>query len=611
MPVTFNPNNNYDVEIVTVADANDPYNNGIQNLVATGEDYVEIKITPTTFGYPLLAGNMRINDGASFNSSGTTGMAHVPWSARSNPNTWQVARNEQCLPPITPHNLPISSPNAQHVKASNYWLLGQACQNPSFYGGTPYTNSLTNANYGFDTGSYIAPNFVLNPSFQGPYIWYPTHGSPTGYPPYVYAGGGVGHFWTQIIMFEVYEDDNGNLINDNLTPDNGYNSNAMLGPTYTHNWSWWDPTNPSTPITNNIYPKYLKCFIFIVNAPSNWFPGNETILIDVDEAAPLSGCMDPTALNYNPLAVIDNGTCQYLGVTYSTVTLSFSIASVGGNSGPVPAGPYTDGSQYGITVPFPPPGQTFSYGTVDYLAAHSPSTSNIRLDNGNLTQSITITDTQGNAIYYAPGDHVNEIVEVYVYPYTDQSGGGPIIYDFPVVGGPNGFGPPPNLPDPTSTDYDDYVQRIYPGWGNTKNNLTAASLTTLVGSGGPGNFWLDAEYEDPLVTSPIQYSLWHNGPDSTGLQPTQRVDYNYGGSVPATISGISGIEEYNPNPSSPARDWFPTRVKVSVQLDFYLPSQNATPGPGSGGFNVNGNDFEVTVLIKHDTSKQGDLNWTI
>lgn len=70
---------------------------------------------------------------------------------------------------------------------------------------------------------------------------------------------------------------------------------------------------------------------------------------------------------------------------------------------------------------------------------------------------------------YNPGDHINELVEIYVYPYIDQSGGGPVIYDFPGPGGPSAQF---NLPDPTGSfgafTYADYIQRMYSGWGNTK-----------------------------------------------------------------------------------------------------------------------------------------------
>ena len=581
MPVTFNPNNNYDVEIVDVPNINYPYLNGVQSLPASGENFVEVKITPTNFGYPLIAGNMRVG-GAGYSPSGND-MPAVEWSPKNNPNPRVLG--EQCLPCKTPHNLATTNP-PQHVVSSYQWLWGSACQVPSFYGGG-YGNMLSGPT-GFEVSN--------SESFQGPYTWYnPSSASAL-------ALSTIGGTWTKIIMIEVYEDDNGNLINDNISPTN-YNGDNMLGPT-THNWIWWDYVNGPS-ITNNIYPKYLKAFVFIewnsnIFAPINQ-PGAD-IFIDLDEAAPVSGCMDPTALNYDPLAVIDDGTCSYSSQQSAQITLNFSIADIGGNFAPVPAGPYTDGTTYSFTIPYPQ-SQTFSYTTDDFLNVHTPSTSNITFLNGALTEDITLAN------YYFPGDHVTELVEVYVYPITGM--GGPVIYDFPVAGGPNGFGPPINLPDPTSSDYDDYIQRIYPGWGDTKNNLTAASLTMLVGSGGQGNFWLDAEYQDPLVISPIQYSLWHNGPDFTGLQPTQRVDYNYGGSIPGTISGISGVEEYNPDGINPARDYFPTRVKVSIQLDFHMPSQNATPGPGSGGFTQGGTMFEIPVKIKHDTSRQGDLNWTI
>tara|TARA_R100001443_G_scaffold116948_1_gene139215 strand:+ start:527 stop:2260 length:1734 start_codon:yes stop_codon:yes gene_type:complete len=577
MPVTFNPNNNYDVEIVNVPNINFPYLNGIQSLPVSGQDFVELKITPTNFGYPLIAGNMRVG-GASYSSSGT-GMPFVEWSPKNNPNP--RVPGEQCLPCKTPHDLATTNP-PQHVYAASQWVAGSACQNWGFYGGN-IGNRLSSPD-GFEV--------LNNESFQGPYRWY--NSSMTIGQNQLTTGA----WWEEMVIIEVYEDDSGNLINDNISPLN-YNTDVSLGPV-THNWIWWDYVNGPS-ITNNIYPKYLKAFVFIAWNSNIFLGPNQPgvdIFVDLDEAAPVSGCMDPTALNYDPLAVIDDGTCSYFTQQSSQVTLNFSIASIGGNFAPVPAGPYTDGSTYTTPNPF---GPTFSITTVDFANTFPSSDSNITLLNGALTQDVVLSN------YYFPGDHVNELVEIYVYPLTNQ--GGPVIYDFPGVGGPNaGF----NLPDPTNPDYDDYVQRMYPGWGNAKNNLTAASLTVLVGSGGPTNFWLDPEYQDPSnFTGAIQYSLWHNGPDPSGLQPTQRVDYNYGGSVPPVISGISGIEEYNPLSANPARDWFPTKVKISIQLDFYMPSQNQTPGPGSGGYNTAGTMFDIPILIKHDTSRQGDLNWTI
>lgn len=43
-------------------------------------------------------------------------------------------------------------------------------------------------------------------------------------------------------------------------------------------------------------------------------------LIHLDDKAPLPGCMDPDAFNFNPDATVDDGTCEYLGCTDPTAT---------------------------------------------------------------------------------------------------------------------------------------------------------------------------------------------------------------------------------------------------------------------------------------------------
>ena len=56
MPVTFNSNNNYSVDIVTEPDVLNP--TVIQYSSDTNTPFVEIKITPDIFQYPLVAGNL-------------------------------------------------------------------------------------------------------------------------------------------------------------------------------------------------------------------------------------------------------------------------------------------------------------------------------------------------------------------------------------------------------------------------------------------------------------------------------------------------------------------------------------------------------------------------
>ena len=61
MPVTFNSNNNYDVEIITEANVTNP--TIVQYSATTNTPFVEIKITPTDSQLnPVLASNLKIDN---------------------------------------------------------------------------------------------------------------------------------------------------------------------------------------------------------------------------------------------------------------------------------------------------------------------------------------------------------------------------------------------------------------------------------------------------------------------------------------------------------------------------------------------------------------------
>ena len=262
MPVTFNTNNNYNVEIITEPNALSLVNPGVHGAPQAikyssinNTPYVELKITPDIYQYPLLAGNMNFDSLYRF----------VDHNAQNNVNN-------SCTPPLAPHG----------VKSTNT------------YGFTPFPGALANGNL------CILPQVTTNTRqpYQGPYQSERSFGA-------IYndqLANGVA--WTKVIWVEVYEDDNGQMVNTQFSPEN----NEDLA-----SWQLWNPNNTNTPITNNVYPQYIRAFVFLEFAP--YGPGgltnNVDIFIDIDEDEPVYGCTDSTADNYNSNATIDDGSCTY------------------------------------------------------------------------------------------------------------------------------------------------------------------------------------------------------------------------------------------------------------------------------------------------------------
>jgi len=556
MPVTFNSNNNYSVDIVTEPDVLNP--TVIKYSSDTSTPFVEIKITPDIFQYPLLAGNLNFNSLYRF----------IDWRAEST-NGVNGNVNNSCTPIPTPHL----------VHSTNTFSV------------TTFPGTLANGS----TCTLPQTNASVTESFQGPFQ--SERNGATIYGDLV--ANGVA--WTKVIWVEVYEDDNGQMINENFSPE----INEDLA-----SWQLWNPNDTTRPITNNVYPYYIRAFVFLEygsNGPGG-LPGNVNIQIDIDETEPVYGCTDPSATNTTPGATIDDGSCTY-PASYQ-INLDFEISSAfAGNSGVVFAGPYTDGSTYtysftnqlGITFNFP-------YTTTDYDDI-APATGNIVFAGSTTQQTVTLS---GN---YAPGDTVSQLVEIYVYPTVDPNIFGLRIYDFPGLGGPSAT---QNLISPADPNYTAEIQRMYYGWGNTKNNLTAASLrvqetqSLINGVGGDSN-WYNPTYASGLPNFPPAFSLWHVGSDPTGLQPTQQV--SFATSFYTGTNDITATEEYSFSPSNPARDYFPNKIKISVPISFTAPPIPGTIGPmgfvnSDTFFNVNNTIYTIPIKLAHITENQGDLNWS-
>jgi len=252
MPVTFNSNNNYSVDIISESDVSNL--SFVQYSATTNTPFVEIKITPTNSqSNPVLASNLKINGV----------IPDFVWNGAT-----QIP--QACEPPATPHG---TNSSLQHVTGISVTTGGLCTGINGFFG---------NSN---------APQ-------QGPYSAQNDFNTQTS----EIAANGVS--WSEILFIEVYESDEAILINDGFTPATQEN--------YNH-WAMWQGINNQ--ITINVYPKYVKAFVYLSFA-NNGLAGlttNTTLNLDIDEVEPIYGCTDPTANvgSYNSNATIDDGSCNY------------------------------------------------------------------------------------------------------------------------------------------------------------------------------------------------------------------------------------------------------------------------------------------------------------
>jgi hypothetical protein len=260
MSTTFNPLNNYSVQIITesnlgnISQSNGP-GEGIQFSATTNTPFVTLKIIPTNpQTQPVLASNIKIDDI----------IPDFAWNAYVNYNT-----NGICMPPPTPHNVNSS---LQHVTGIG---VTSTCQSLGFTGFTGNSNEGQQGPYSAQNDFAVQANQIAN--------------------------NGVS--WSEIILIEVYEDDNGDKVNDDHSPATIENYNE---------WAMWvGPTQ--TTIYDDPYPIYVKAFVFLsfgTGGPSA-LTNNVTLNLDFDEVPPIFGCTDPTADNHEPLATIDDGSCTY------------------------------------------------------------------------------------------------------------------------------------------------------------------------------------------------------------------------------------------------------------------------------------------------------------
>ena len=531
MPVTFNTNNNYNVEIITEPDALSLVNPGVHGAPQAikyssinNTPYIEIKITPDLYQYPLLAGNMNFDGLYRF----------IDWPAQNNVNN-------TCGPPATPHD----------IDSTNTW------------GFTPFQGA---------TASGVVctlPQVTTNvqSSRQGPFQSERSFGQIFN----DQLANGVA--WTKIIWVEVYEDDNGQMINTLFSPE----LNEDLA-----SWQLWNPLSPYTPITNNVYPQYIRAFVFLEFAP--YGPGGLTsdvdIFIDIDEDEPIYGCTDPNADNTTPGATIDDGSCTYPPQSYNVYINEAQVVHSGTLTN------YSD-PPFASEVP--------EYDFVDNqlgianLNGLPVMPKNLELVGG---PNIALNNT------YLQGSVVYETISFMVRPRLQVSNTGLqlalAVFDFP---SPNG----PEHQDMTdsSTFLGDaqnnlvaaslYLNNIDPDTGNPAGRNVYVATGGTIGNSTPAqpNWIPDSGYTDADGNVPRTVCEWQLGDDELEfLQPD-------GSIITASVDNFYVEEDYDTsgNYLIPGMEWFPERLVVHATVSFVMPA----------------NDAYLTFDFVHDTDRINPL----
>lgn len=546
MPVTFNTNNNYDVEIVTEPDVLNP--TVIKYSSDTNTPFVEVKITPRLMQYPLLAGNMNFNSLPRF-------IKHEP----------SLNVNFSCTPASSPHGINSSLPYEEIITSGNVYLIGTSCSSAG-------TNMVTTSSQGpFESernGAPIYGDLVAN-----------------------------GVAWTKVVWIEVYEADDGTMINDQVSPE--ALEDLQL-------WNTWG-TYPL--ITNNVNPQYIRAFVFLEYGPNGpaGLSSNVNIQIDIDENLPVYGCTDPTASNYDASGTIDDGSC-----TYSITNYSIAVQNTYLNTSPI--GAYIDPPHLTQVPCFP---NNFTYifqgyvNTINLTGSqpthnHSSMPSNARLLHALLANT------------YAPGDFVSELVQVTINP---QYG------NFQVSPGHNTQGlaiyPYPGEVSPATAILTSSTPADASTWmGDTLNNLTAASvqIDNLSSTDSDGNTvtprptYLGHNVVHGLSSNTSVSAPWLPDPgsgwvDEDGNYPTTIVEWgdssNGEGPIIHSLQADGSIfdiqtlgcwaeeihsTDANLNAQFPASLYFPRKVELYIQLSFTMPS----------------NDVLINLDLRHNNEY---LNW--
>ena len=520
MPVTFNSNNNYDVEIITETNVTNP--TIVQYSATTNTPFVEIKITPTNSQTnPVLASNIKIDDI----------VPDFAWNAGVNYNVKGI-----CEPPPPPHS---ANSSLQHVTGIGVTSNCQTLGFNSFYGNSNLPQQ----------GPYSAQNDFATQTNQ-------------------IAANGVS--WSEIVLIEVYEEDIfGDLMNDNHSPTVAENYNEWLmwnGPVST-------PGGLRREVTAKIYPVYVKAFVYL-SFDSNGLAGltaNTTLNLDIDEVQPTYGCTDPSSPDHDPAATVDDGSCTFAPIPRTIYIQDSEIV----HSGPLTG--YTD-------PPFPsqvPSDDGFSPGTLD-LSGQPNMPKNLKLSPNN--QPLANTYMPGDYVYEIVSLVVTPRSEDVITTNFQTINGVqvPIIesayaaFDFPLPNGPDNQ----DMTDPQSflgdavnnlTAAGLYIENISTTTGSAiGRNAYVANGTSGLNSSNTSqqpNWMPDAGFTDEDGLYPKTICDWGVN-DIEFIQPDGTIFI-------ADIDGLWVEEQYmSGSPLVPGLEWFPLRLNMYMIVEFTMPNHD-------------------------------------
>ncbi len=284
----YNSNNLYSVQRIH----DDNVNAGNFSTTPSGLKYYTLLITPNDYSQLVCSGNFTI-DGLS--SSWVYNSDYHP-----------TGSGNACYPVNPPWHGSSVGQSVRHSTPHSYILKGGAGPNVCW---GPNSNS--------------GQNFIGNGTyrFNGPFEF-----DNSAYCDGAFTSSTDSVTWRKIILMDIYENDQGNLINDLYDPA-----------TYSENLETWlqympDPNNPNfVPLepTHNGYPKHIKVFVFPEYHDENPLQATMEIDLDIDYVTPVQGCTDSGANNYDSLASTNDGSCTYPPppLAFPPITVSSDITS--------------------------------------------------------------------------------------------------------------------------------------------------------------------------------------------------------------------------------------------------------------------------------------------
>ena len=558
MPVSHS-DNLYTTTVVEDANIYDPTDAPELSSVNQYPFYL-MEIVPKNLGVDLVcAGNFTIN-GLSSSWS---------WNAINNNHD----TSNECNPPMPPWRGVLSGQHITHSTPHNI-NMQDTSPNPGQGAYTCYgADSITGVDFnGNDARAHQGPFFFHNLAYIGSQ----------------FSADQIPVTWYITILIDVYELNDGTLINDNLSPS--VEENLSL-------WSVGNNYDLSN-MKHNGHPVKVKAFIMPYYSTENGgdtdlSPGLNEIEFDLDYIIPVSGCLDNNADNYDPLAQIsDPSSCTY-PQTYYTVNCY--------DSGDVTG---TTADEGDVTTYIDPPFATevpawdvFSLYPTRDLSGLPAMPKNLLIGNGPMPGAVYLQNS------YSAGDQVDEIIEITLRPRKEVYGTGnfsngtpPVeimgtamaIFDFPDIGGPTA----------QTIDPDDPLVENYDYFGESWHNLTAGSVyiknydSDLGAEIGRGQY-IPINNNGQIIsnTSTGSQPQWLPATgiqDENGNNISTLVEWYYADSfecvqVDGTVFDIGAVEIWaeeiyttsnNTLSRYPATEWWPVKVKLYLKVDFIMPASN-------------------------------------